>query len=127
MTHEGEELQHDISKLRDQMQQISHSQTATKDDMDSLKEEIKGDMDGFKGDIYGLKGNMNGLKGDMEGLKECLTNLFQERLPGGDKVIHENHDEDKRNMNYDCRDSNVGLKNQHIPNIDMISLMARIQ
>ena len=43
----------------------------------------------------------------MEGLKEGLTKLLQERLLGGDKVIHENYDEEKMNMNYDFRDSNV--------------------
>jgi len=67
----------------------------------------------------GLKGDMNGLRADMEGLKEGLTKFLQERLPSGDKVIHENHDEDKRNMNYDFIESNVGFKNHLIPNIDM--------
>jgi len=56
----------------------------------------------------GLKSDMNGLKEDIEGLKKFL----QERFLGGDKVIHENHDEDKRNMNYNFRESNVGFKNQ---------------
>ena len=69
--------------------------------------------------MNGLKGDMNGLKSYMECLEEVLTKLLQERLLGGDKVIHENHDEDKRNTNYDFRDSNVGFKNQHIPKIDM--------
>jgi len=41
MMHEEEELQHDISKLWDQVQQISLSQRATKD-------ELKGDMDSLK-------------------------------------------------------------------------------
>ena len=41
ITHEEEELQHDISKLQDQMQQILLSQRATKD-------ELKRDMDGLK-------------------------------------------------------------------------------
>lgn len=50
---------------------------------------------------------------------EGLTKLLQEMLPSGDKVIHENYDEEKRNMNYDFRDSNVGAKNHHIPKIDM--------
>ena len=50
---------------------------------------------------------------------ERLTKLLQERFPGGDKVIHENHDEEKRNMNYDFRDSHVEFKNHHIPKIDM--------
>lgn len=57
---------------------------------------------------------------DMMNVKlEGLTKLLQERLPDGDKVIHENHEEDKMNMNYDFRDSNVGFKNHHIPKINM--------
>ena len=55
----------------------------------------------------------------MEGLKEDLIKLLQEMLPSGYKVLHENHDEDKRNTNYDFRDSNSGLNTNHIPNIDM--------
>ena len=81
-------------------------------------------MQNFKADMDGLKPNieakMDGIESKMDGLKagmEILTKVLQERLPSGDKVIHENHDEDKRNMNYDFRDSNFGLKNHHIPNI----------
>ena len=59
------------------------------------------------------------MKSDMEDLKEGLTKLLQEMLPSGDKVLHENCDEDKRNMNYDFRDSNVGFKTHQILNIDM--------
>ena len=55
MTHEEEELQHDISKLWDQVQQISLSQRET-------KYELKGDIDGLKCDMDGLKGDMIGLK-----------------------------------------------------------------
>ena len=36
MTHEEEELQHDISKLQDQVQQISLSQRVAKDDCNTL-------------------------------------------------------------------------------------------
>ena len=119
-------MQHDISKLWDQVQQISLSQRATKYDMDGSKL----DMEGLK---YGMEANMDGLKANMEGLKDFmefkmdglkvdmkgLTKLLEERLPSGDKVIHKIHDEDQRNMNYDFRDSNLGFKNHHIPNIDM--------
>ena len=35
MTHEDEEWQHDISKLQEKVQQISLSQRATKNDMES--------------------------------------------------------------------------------------------
>ncbi len=55
----------------------------------------------------------------MEGLKEGLTKLLLKRLPGSDKVIHENHDEDKRNINFNFRESNVGFNNDHIPKIYM--------
>ena len=55
----------------------------------------------------------------MEGLKEVLTKLLQEMLPNGEKVFHETHDENKRNVNHDFRDSNFGLKTNHIPKIDM--------
>ncbi len=133
MTHEEEEkMQHDISNLRDQVQQISLSQKVTKNELEAMMNVkiygIKRDM-GFK--VDGIKRDMgvfnDGLKADVEvmmnfkieGLKEGLEKLLEERLPNGDKVIHENHDEDKRNMNYDSRVSNVGFKNHHIPNIDM--------
>ena len=33
----------------------------------------------------------------IEGLKEGFEKLLEGRLPSGDKVIHENYDEDKRN------------------------------
>ena len=41
MTHEDEEWQHDISKLQEQVQQISLSQRATKNEMDVLKKAWK--------------------------------------------------------------------------------------
>ena len=46
----------------------------------------------------------------MNVMLEGLTKLLQERLLDGDKVIQENHDEEKMSMNYDLRDSNVGFK-----------------
>ena len=45
--------------------------------------------------------------------------MLEEKIPSDDKEIHENHDEDKRNRNYDFIDSNVGFKNHHIPKINM--------
>ena len=46
-----------------------------------------------------------------------LERLLMERLPKGDNVSHETHDDDKRNMNRDWRDFNFGLKTNHIPKI----------
>ena len=71
--------------------------------------------DGIKTDIGvlndGLKAYMEAtMNVKIEGLKEGWTKLLEERLLSGDKVIHENNDKDKRNMNYDFRDYNVGLR-----------------
>ena len=48
MTHEAEELQHDLSKLQEQVQQIFLSQRATKIDMEVLKKAAEYKMDGLK-------------------------------------------------------------------------------
>ena len=51
MTHEEEELQYEISKLRYQVQQISILRRATKDEIDGLKEEMEAKLDGLKDQI----------------------------------------------------------------------------
>lgn len=70
MTHEEEELQHDISKLWEQVQQISLSQRETID-------ELKGDMDGLKWDMDGLKVK---LKGDMNDLKVVMEGAITQKF-----------------------------------------------
>jgi len=60
MTHEeDEEMRHDISKLRDQVQQIFLLQGVTKNEleakMDGLEEKIKGNMEGLKANMGFLK------------------------------------------------------------------------
>ena len=66
-------------------------------------------IDGLKVDI----------KMDMEGLKEGLTKLLQKIVPSGDKVFHEIHYENKRNVNHDFRDSKLGMNINYITNINM--------
>ena len=48
MTHEDEELLHDISKLQDQVQQISLSQRTTKYQLKGVMDDLKGDMNSLK-------------------------------------------------------------------------------
>ena len=145
MTHEVEELQHDLSKLQEKVQQISLSQRATKNEMevlkkgveekiDGLKKGVEAKMDGLKNDMESkmdgmqakmddMEANMedmkNYLKVDMEGFKGGLTKLIQEMIPNGKKVVQETHDENKINVNCDFINSNVGGKNHHIPKMDM--------
>ena len=45
MTHEDEELQHDISKLQEQVHQILLSQRETKNEMEALKKGVEANMD----------------------------------------------------------------------------------
>ena len=90
MTHEEEELQHDVSKLRDQVQQIFLSQRVTKNEMEAKIDGRESNMDGVEEKMEyfkdGLKADMDGSKENMEGLEEGLTKLLQERLPGGDNI-----------------------------------------
>ena len=106
MTHEEEEeMQHDISKLWDQVQQMSLTQKVIESKMDGLKKDVEA--------------KMNDVEAKMDDLKIDLTNFLQEILTNGERVVKETHDENKRNVNHDFIDSNVGLKTHHIPKIDM--------
>ena len=110
MTHEEEEeMLHDISKLQDQVQQMSLSQKL-------MEAKIKGmetKMDNLKIDLK------TDLMTDMDELKINMNKLLQEMVTKGERVVKETHDENKRNVNHDSVDSNVGSKTHHIPKIDM--------
>ena len=51
MTHEEEELQYEISKLRYQVQQVSILWRAIEDEIDGLKAEMEAKLDGLKDQI----------------------------------------------------------------------------
>ena len=117
MTHkEEEEMQHDISKLQDQVQQFSLSQKVTKAKMDGLKKCMEGKMNGMEANMDGIEAN---LKGDIEDLKIDLTQLLQEMLINGERVVKETHDENKKNVNHDFIDSSIGTKTHYVRKIDM--------
>ena len=109
MTHkEEEEMLHDISKLQDQVQQISLSQKLTEAKINGVEYKIKG----VEANIDDLKTD---LKRDIADLKTDLRNFPQEILTNGEKVVKETHDANKTNVNHDFIDSNVVLKTHHIP------------
>ena len=95
MTHEEEEVQHDISKLQDQVHQISLSQRVTKNEMEVLKKGMEAKMDRLKkvmeDNMDSMESNMeditNDINVDMEGLKEGLTKLIQQMIPNGEKIV----------------------------------------
>ena len=135
MTHEEEEeMLHDISKLQEQVQQVSLAQKATESKMDGLRKDVEAKMDGLKKGVEAkmdclkkdieakmidVEAKMDDLKIDLKTNMEELKKLLQERVTNGERVVKETHDENKRNVNHDSIDSNVGSKTHHIPKIDM--------
>ena len=149
ITHEDEEWQHDISNLREQVQQISLLQRATKNGMEVLKKGVENKMDGLKkimeSKMDGLKNGMEAkidgmeagmeskmddmeakidekmenMKNDLKGDMEGLTKLIQKMFPNGENIVEETHDDNKINFNHDFINSNVGWNTHHIQKIDM--------
>ena len=105
MTHEEEEyMLHDISKLQEQVQQMSRSQKLTEANINGMESKIKGveaKMDDWKKDLKidmeELKIDLNtNLKTGMADLKTDFTNFLQEILTNGEKVVKETHDAKKK-------------------------------
>ena len=127
---EEEEMLHDISKLQEQVQQMSRSQKLTEAKINGMESKINGVESKIKGmetkmddakidlkrDMVDLKTN---LKTNMADLKTDLTNFLQEIHTNGEKVVKETHDVNKRIVNRDSIDSNVGSNTHHIQKIDM--------
>jgi gas vesicle protein len=63
-----------------------------------------------------LQETMKGLKGE---IMEVLKNFVTEKTPESENASHEIHDEDTRKVNQEWRNSNFGLKTNHVPKIDM--------
>jgi hypothetical protein len=98
---EGEEMRRDINDLQ--------KKTVTKYELQEM-------MDSTEPKLEAINTKMDGLKGEiMEGLKIFLI----ERTLESENVSHEIHDEDKRKMNKEWRNSNFGLKTNHFPKINM--------
>jgi hypothetical protein len=63
-----------------------------------------------------LQEMMEGLKGD---IMKVLKNFLIEKTHESENASHEIHNEDTRKVNQEWRNSNFGLKTNHIPKIDM--------
>jgi hypothetical protein len=50
---------------------------------------------------------------------EVLKNFVTKKTPESENASHEIHDEDTRKVNQEWRNSNFGLKTNHVPKIDM--------
>jgi gas vesicle protein len=96
---EGEEMRRDINELQNKMDSME-AKLDTK--MDSMEAKLDTKIDGLKGEIM-----------------EVLKNFVTEKTPESENASHEIHDEDTRKVNQEWRNSNFGLKTNHIPKIDM--------
>ena len=63
-----------------------------------------------------LDTKMNGLKGK---IMEVLKIFITEKTPESENASHEIHDVETRKVNQEWRNSNFGLKTNHVPKIDM--------
>ena len=91
--------------------------------MDGLKKGVEAKMDGMEAGMEAkmddMKYNMENMKNDLKVDMEGLTKLIHEIIPNGKNLVKETHDENKINVNHDFINSNVGLKNHHIPKMDI--------
>jgi hypothetical protein len=96
---EGEEMRWDINELQNKMDSME-AKLDTKMDSMEAKLDTK---------IYGLKGE----------IMEVLKTFVIEKTLESENASHEIHDEDTRKVNQEWRNSNFGLKTNHVPKIDM--------
>jgi hypothetical protein len=91
---EGEEMRRDINDLKKKI--------VTKDELQEMEAKLEAK-------IIGLK----------EKIMEVLKNFVIEKTPESENASHEIHYEDTRKVNQEWRNSNFGLKTNHVPKIDM--------
>ena len=103
----------------DQVQQVSLAQKGTKSKMDCLKKGVEAKMDGMEAKMNVMDAKIDGMDDKMEELKINMNKLLQEMVTNGERVVKETHDENKKNVNHDFIDSNIGSKKHHVPKIDM--------
>jgi hypothetical protein len=91
---EGEEIHRDINDLQKNI--------VTKDELQEMEAKLEAKMDGLKEEIM-----------------EVLKNFVTKKTLESENASHEIHDEDTRKVNQEWRNSNFGLKTNHVPKIDM--------
>jgi hypothetical protein len=121
---EGEEMRRDINDLqkktvtKDELQEMRDSMEAKLDTkMDSM--EIK--MDSMEAKLMdSMEAKLDTKMDSMEAkIMEVMKNFVTEKTPKSENSSHEIHDEDTRKVNQEWRNSNFGLKTNHVPKIDM--------
>jgi hypothetical protein len=83
-------------------------------------EEMCRDINELQNKMDSIKAKLDTKMDSMEAkLMEVLKNFVTEKTPKSENASHEIHDEDTRKVNQEWRNSNFGLKTNHVPKIDM--------
>jgi hypothetical protein len=102
---EGEEMRRDINDLQ--------KKTVTKDELQEMRDSMEAKLDT----------KMDSMEAKMDSMEakimEVMKNFVTEKTPKSENSSHEIHDEDTRKVNQEWRNSNFGLKTNHVPKIDM--------
>jgi hypothetical protein len=112
----------ELQEMRDSMEAKLDTKMDSMDTkMDSMKAQLDTKMDSMESKLMDsmeakLDTKMDGLKGE---IMEVLRNFVIEKTPKSENASHEIHDEDTRKVNQEWRNSNFGLKTNHVPKIDM--------
>jgi hypothetical protein len=102
---EGEEMRRDINDLQ--------KKTVTKDELQEMRDSMEAKMDSMEAKLDTKMDSMEAK------IMEVMKNFITEKTPKSENSSHEIHDEDTRKVNQEWRNSNFGLKTNHVPKIDM--------
>jgi hypothetical protein len=117
---EGEEMRRDINDLQ--------KKTVTKDELQEMRDSMEAKMDSMEAKMHSMEAklidsmeakldtNMDSMEAN---IMEVMKNFVTEKTPKSENSSHEIHDEDTRKVNQEWRNSNFGLKTNHVPKIDM--------
>jgi L-lactate utilization protein LutC len=110
---EGEEMRRDINDLQ--------KKTVTKDELQEMRDSMEAKMHSMEANLMdSMEAKLDTEMDSMEAkIMEVMKNFVTEKTPKSENSSHEIHDEDTRKVNQERRNSNFGLKTNHVPRIDM--------
>jgi carboxypeptidase C (cathepsin A) len=120
---EGEEMRRDINDLQ--------KKTVTKDELqemrDSMEAKLDTKMDSMDTKTDSMEAKMDSMEAKLDtkmdsmeaNIMEVMKNFVTDKTPKSENSSHEIHDKDTRKVNQEWRNSNFGLKTNHVPKIDM--------
>jgi predicted phage-related endonuclease len=83
-------------------------------------EEMRRDINELQKNMDSIEAKLDTNMDSMEAkIMEVMKIFVTEKTPKSENASHEIHDEDTRKVNQEWRNSNFGLKTNHVPKIDI--------